>query len=46
MVVYYCVACKKEIPASLVDRKIRCPYCSCKALEKRQNRILNPIKAR
>jgi len=43
---YYCVVCGKQVSGVLVERKIRCPFCSSKVLEKRQNRILDPIKAR
>jgi DNA-directed RNA polymerase subunit RPC12/RpoP len=46
MVEYYCVSCKKEINSVLIERKIRCPYCSSKVLEKKQRRILPSIKAR
>ena len=46
MVEYVCSVCKKTISGVLVERKIRCPYCSSKALEKKQDRVLEPIKAR
>jgi DNA-directed RNA polymerase subunit RPC12/RpoP len=46
MVEYTCGVCKKTVSKMLVERKIRCPYCSSKVLEKKQNRILDPIKAR
>jgi DNA-directed RNA polymerase subunit RPC12/RpoP len=46
MVEYICSVCKKPISGVLVERKIRCPYCSSKALEKKQDRVLEPIKAR
>ncbi|MFW6026279.1 MAG: DNA-directed RNA polymerase subunit P [Nanoarchaeota archaeon] len=46
MVEYICSNCKKSISKVLVERKIRCPFCSAKALEKKQDRILEPIKAR
>lgn len=46
MVEYVCRICKKPVNGVLVERKIRCPYCSSKALEKKQDRVLEPIKAR
>lgn len=46
MVDYVCLNCGKEVNKALVERKIRCPYCGAKALEKKSNRILDPIKAR
>lgn len=46
MVDYTCVVCGKSVSKLLVERKIRCPYCSSKILEKKQSRILEPIKAR
>lgn len=46
MVDYECANCGKTVTGVLVERKIRCPYCSSKVLSKKQNRILNPIKAR
>ncbi len=46
MVEYVCCVCGKSVKSVLVERKIRCPYCSSKALEKKQDRILDPIKAR
>lgn len=46
MVDYICVECGKTVNKVLVERKIRCPYCSSKALEKKQERVLEPIKAR
>ena len=46
MVDYICAVCEKVVNGKLVERKIRCPYCSSKALKKKQNRILDPIKAR
>lgn len=46
MVDYECVICGKEVAGVLVERKIRCPYCSSKVLKKQRSRILDPIKAR
>lgn len=46
MVDYVCASCEKNVNGVLVERKIRCPYCSSKALKKKQNRILDIIKAR
>ena len=46
MVDYVCSICSKNVSKVLVERKIRCPYCSSKVLEKKQTRILEPIKAR
>lgn len=46
MVDYICSVCKKIVNGVLVERKIRCPFCSSKALEKKQDRVLDPIKAR
>jgi DNA-directed RNA polymerase subunit RPC12/RpoP len=46
MVDYVCGICSKTVSKVLVERKIRCPYCSSKVLIKVQNRILDPIKAR
>lgn len=46
MVDYTCTICGRSVNGMLVERKIRCPYCSSKVLAKKQNRILNPIKAR
>ena len=46
MVDYVCGICGKNVASVLVERKIRCPYCSSKILEKKQNRILESIKAR
>ncbi|MDA3855467.1 MAG: DNA-directed RNA polymerase subunit P [Candidatus Woesearchaeota archaeon] len=46
MVEYVCSVCKKTVNGVLVERKIRCPYCSSKALEKKQDRVLDIIKAR
>ena len=46
MAEYYCVVCGKLVAGVLVERKIRCPFCSSKVFEKKQNRILDPIKAR
>jgi len=46
MVDYQCSVCSKTVSGVLVERKIRCPFCSSKILEKKQNRILAPIKAR
>jgi len=46
MVEYECVVCKKEIAKVLVERKIRCPFCSSKVLRKKQNRVQEPIVAR
>ncbi len=46
MVDYVCGICGKTVSSVLVERKIRCPYCSAKVLEKKQNRILETIKAR
>jgi len=43
---YICVICGKTVAGVLVERKIRCPHCSSKTLEKKQVRILEPIKAR
>jgi len=43
---YKCVICGKEVAGVLVERKIRCPYCSSKVLMKETNRILEPIIAR
>ena len=45
MVEYVCGSCKKTISGVLVDRRIRCPYCGDKSLEKKQEKILDPIKA-
>lgn len=45
MVEYDCLICKKEVSGVLVERKIRCPFCSSKALCKVQDRVLEPIKA-
>ena len=48
MVDYICAnsECGKTVNGKLVERKIRCPFCSSKVLSKKQNRILDPIKAR
>ena len=46
MVEYICAECGKTVNGVLVERKIRCPYCSSKALEKKQTRVLDIIKAR
>ncbi len=46
MVDYECALCKKTVQGVLVERKIRCPYCSSKILKKKRNRILDSIKAR
>lgn len=46
MVDYVCGSCGKVVGKVLVERKIRCPFCSSKVLEKKQNRVLEPIKAR
>jgi len=46
MAEYICSVCKKGVNGILVERKIRCPYCSSKSLEKKQDRILSSIKAR
>lgn len=48
MVDYVCAnpECGKTVNGNLVERKIRCPYCSSKVLQKKQDRILSPIKAR
>lgn len=46
MVDYTCDDCGKTVQGILIERKIRCPYCSSKVLKKTQNRILDPIKAR
>lgn len=46
MVEYYCVECDKQVAGVLIERKIRCPYCSSKALKKKQSGVSNTIKAR
>ncbi len=46
MVDYTCAVCEKTVNGNLVERKIRCPFCSSKTLKKKQNRILEVIKAR
>lgn len=46
MVDYSCVICGKSVSGVLIERKIRCPFCSSKILKKTQRRILEPIKAR
>lgn len=46
MVDYTCTICGKDVSGVLVERKIRCPYCSSKILSKKQNRISDVIKAR
>jgi DNA-directed RNA polymerase subunit RPC12/RpoP len=46
MVDYTCAICGKAINGVLVERRIRCPYCDSKVLEKKQNRVLETIKAR
>ena len=45
MVDYTCVICSAKIPGNLLGRKIRCPHCSSKAIEKVCDRVLEPIKA-
>lgn len=48
MVDYVCAnsECGKTVNGNLVERKIRCPFCSSKVLKKTMNRILDKIKAR
>ena len=48
MVEYICAnsKCRKTIQSVLVERKIRCPFCGEKSLEKKQDRILDVVKAR
>jgi len=46
MVDYRCVSCKKTVKGILVETRIRCPFCNAKTLEKTQDRVLEPIKAR
>lgn len=48
MVEYICAnnKCKKTIQGVLVERKIRCPFCGEKSLEKKQDRLIDVIKAR
>ncbi len=46
MVDYQCLVCSKTVPGNLVERNIRCPFCSSKILVKKHTRILDPIKAR
>jgi len=48
MVEYICAnsKCGKLIQGVLVERKIRCPYCGEKSLEKKQEVVLDTIKAR
>lgn len=48
MVDYTCAnpTCSKKVNGNLVERKIRCPYCSSKVLKKTLNRVLDKIKAR
>jgi DNA-directed RNA polymerase subunit RPC12/RpoP len=47
MVDYICAnaECSRKVSGALVDRKIRCPHCSSKVLSKKQDRILDSIKA-
>lgn len=46
MVDYECAVCGKTVNGVLVERKIRCPFCSSKVLKKKQTRVLDPISAR
>ena len=48
MVDYTCAnpKCKKKVNGNLVERKIRCPYCSSKVLKKVLNRVLDKIQER
>lgn len=46
MVDYECAVCHKTVNGVLVERKIRCPFCSSKVLKKKQIRVLDSIKAR
>jgi len=46
MVDYYCVECGKQVAGVLIERKIRCPFCSAKAVQKKQTGVSNTIKSR
>lgn len=46
MVAYECAICGKTVESVLIERKIRCPYCSSKVLKKKRDRVLDSIKAR
>jgi len=42
---YKCLNCKKEVEKSFVKRKIRCPYCGYKIINKSRS-VITKIKAR
>ncbi|MFW5704651.1 MAG: DNA-directed RNA polymerase subunit P [Nanoarchaeota archaeon] len=45
MTSYECVNCGKEVQGILVERKVRCPFCSTKVLRKVQ-KAPQMVKAR